>query len=60
MVRRYRVKALRYRDDVYLAITILINGLAMYFALFIAPAEVEMASSSASSTSTSRPLWYAI
>jgi heme exporter protein C len=33
---------MRYRDDVYLAITVLINGLATYFALYIAPAEVEM------------------
>jgi heme exporter protein C len=33
---------MRYRDDIYLAITVLINGLATYFALYVAPAEVEM------------------
>ncbi|UCD44915.1 MAG: cytochrome c biogenesis protein CcsA [Candidatus Bathyarchaeota archaeon] len=36
------MNVMRYRDDVYLAISVLINGMATYFALFIAPAEVEM------------------
>ncbi len=33
---------MRYRDAIYLPITILVNGLATYFSLFIVPAEVEM------------------
>jgi len=33
---------MKFRDDVYLAIALIVSALATYFALFIAPAEVEM------------------
>jgi heme exporter protein C len=33
---------MRYRDDVYLCLALAINAISIYFALFIAPAEVEM------------------
>ncbi len=33
---------MKFRDDIYLGITAVANLLAIYFALFIAPAEVEL------------------
>ena len=33
---------MEFRDDVFLGITAVVNVLAIYFALFIAPAEVEL------------------
>jgi heme exporter protein C len=33
---------MRYRDNVYLSLALAINAISIYFALFIAPAEVEM------------------
>jgi heme exporter protein C len=36
------VRIMEFRDDVFLGITAIVNILAVYFALFIAPAEVEM------------------
>ncbi len=36
------VENMEFRDDIFLGITAVVNALAIYFALFIAPAEVEM------------------
>lgn len=33
---------MRYREEVFLAFTAVVNGLAIYFAIYIAPTEVEM------------------
>ncbi len=33
---------MKFRDDVFLAITAVVNMMAVYFAIFVAPAEVEM------------------